>query len=96
MPPAPRAVRFASRIDLDQEPNSLATALARRRAAGSPILDLTASNPTQVGLRYPEAEILAALAAPARWPTPDRGPARAAISATTRRAASRRRRRTCC
>lgn len=33
--------------------NALSEALARRRAAGKPILDLTVSNPTEVGLEYP-------------------------------------------
>lgn len=34
------------------------------RAAGTPLIDLTASNPTNIGLRYPEREILEALAQP--------------------------------
>ncbi len=77
--------RFASRIDVDLAPNALAAALAARRAAGARVLDLTSSNPTRAGLRYPEAEILAALASPealAYQPDP-RGlaAARAAISA---------------
>jgi alanine-synthesizing transaminase len=77
--------RFASRIDVDLAPNALAAALAARRDAGARILDLTSSNPTRAGLRYPEAEILAALASPAALayqPDP-RGlaSARAAISA---------------
>jgi hypothetical protein len=77
--------RFASRIDVDLTPNALAQALAARRAAGGRILDLTASNPTQVGFAYPETEILAALAAPAalRYEPEPRGlpAARAAVSA---------------
>jgi aspartate/methionine/tyrosine aminotransferase len=84
MPPSPRSVAFASRIDLDQEPNALSLALANRRAAGAQILDLTASNPTQAGLCYPESEILAALAVPAalRYEPEPRGlaPARQAIA----------------
>jgi aspartate/methionine/tyrosine aminotransferase len=39
--------------------------LERRRAGGLSIVDLTASNPTDCGLEYPEAAILAALARPA-------------------------------
>ena len=77
--------RFAARIDPDLAPNPLAAALAARRSAGARILDLTASNPTRVGLSYPQAEILAALASPealAYQPDP-RGllAARSAISA---------------
>ena len=88
MPPAPHVhatPRFASRIDVDLTPNALAQALAERRAAGARVLDLTASNPTQAGFAYPEAEILAALAAPAALryePEPGGLPAaRAAVSA---------------
>jgi aspartate/methionine/tyrosine aminotransferase len=40
----------------------LARMLRERRARGLPVLDLTASNPTQCGFRYDEAGILAALA----------------------------------
>jgi aspartate/methionine/tyrosine aminotransferase len=53
---------FATRLDVDLTPNALTLALERRRAAGARILDLTASNPTQAGIEYPEAEILLALA----------------------------------
>jgi aspartate/methionine/tyrosine aminotransferase len=58
-------LRFASRIDPDLAPNPLAAALAAHRSSGARLLDLTASNPTRVGLRYPQAEILAALDSPA-------------------------------
>lgn len=34
-------------------PNPLAEAVARRRAAGAPLLDLTVTNPTRCGLVYP-------------------------------------------
>jgi len=88
MPPSERTApgpRFASRIDVDLEPNALAAAFAARRAAGGRILDLTTSNPTRAGFAYPEAEILAALASPAalRYEPDPRGlpAARAAISA---------------
>ena len=57
----------------------------QRRAAGARILDLTLSNPTQAGFAYPDAEILAALAAPAllRYEPEPRGlpAARAAVAA---------------
>ena len=43
------------------EETRLACALRERRAAGLPVLDLTASNPTQCGFAYDEAGILAAL-----------------------------------
>ena len=85
MPQAASSPRFASRIDFDLTPNALALALAARRAAGARVLDLTASNPTQAGFTYPEAEILAALAAPAalRYEPEPRGlpAARTAITA---------------
>jgi hypothetical protein len=35
------------------KPNRLAEILAQKRAEGSPVIDLTQSNPTQAGLRYP-------------------------------------------
>lgn len=53
---------FARRTALDLRPNPLAAALARRQR---PFTDLTVSNPTAVGLEYPEKEILAAWALPA-------------------------------
>ena len=54
---------FSTRVPDDRRPNDLAVALARARARG-PLLDLTVSNPTRVGIRYP-ADLLAGLAAPA-------------------------------
>jgi alanine-synthesizing transaminase len=54
-------VRFSARTEWDLEETRLARALRERRAAGLPVLDLTASNPTQCGFRYDEAGILAAL-----------------------------------
>lgn len=55
---------FARRTPDRFEPNALTLALERRRAARAEILDLTVSNPTQVGIEYPEEEIRAALADP--------------------------------
>ena len=52
---------FADRIPGDLSPNRLALAVRRRRASGKPIIDLTESNPTRVGLEYP-ADLLAPLA----------------------------------
>jgi alanine-synthesizing transaminase len=54
-------VRFSARTAWDLEETRLARALRERRAAGLPLLDLTASNPTQCGFTYDEAGILAAL-----------------------------------
>jgi hypothetical protein len=75
---------FATRLDVDPTPNALTLALQRRRAAGGRVFDLTAGNPTQVGIAYPEAEILAELASPAalRYEPDPRGLAqtRAAIT----------------
>jgi alanine-synthesizing transaminase len=51
----------SSRLPDDLTPNSLATTLARVRASGRAILDLTESNPTRVGLPYPP-DLLAPLA----------------------------------
>jgi alanine-synthesizing transaminase len=54
-------VRFSSRTAWDVAETRLARALRERRAAGLPVLDLTASNPTRCGFAYDEAGILAAL-----------------------------------
>lgn len=56
-----RAVRFSARTAWDVEETRLARALRERRTAGLPVLDLTASNPTQCGFHYDEPGILAAL-----------------------------------
>jgi len=50
--------RFSPRSDFSRVPNALAEALARRRASGLPLLDLTDSNPTRVGLPAPDAGLL--------------------------------------
>jgi alanine-synthesizing transaminase len=54
---------FSSRFHWDMRPNRLTQALADKRLAGADILDLTESNPTHAGFRYP-AEIAQALADP--------------------------------
>lgn len=54
-------MRFSMRTDWDVTETRLARALRDRRAGGLPLLDLTASNPTQCGFRYDEPGILAAL-----------------------------------
>ena len=52
---------FASRTNWSLETNRLTRALDEQRKSGREIFDLTASNPTDCGLEYPEQEILAAL-----------------------------------
>ena len=54
---------FSSRLPRHLEPNSLARALARARAAGKALIDLTVTNPTQVGIRYP-ADLFESLSKP--------------------------------
>ncbi|MBI4266251.1 MAG: pyridoxal phosphate-dependent aminotransferase [Acidobacteria bacterium] len=45
---------FSRRLPPHTETNALTLALDRLRAAGAAIVDLTESNPTRVGIRYPE------------------------------------------
>lgn len=52
---------FSQRTHWDTEENPLAEALRRRRAAGLPLIDLTASNPTRCGFRYDSELLLGAL-----------------------------------
>src|ERR1700724_3729947 len=56
---------FAERTNWNLAPNRLSEALARRRASGGPVLDLTASNPTECGFRYDAESIFSALRNPA-------------------------------
>lgn len=44
---------FSRRSTFEERPNRLTALLQAKRAAEAPILDLTESNPTRVGLRYP-------------------------------------------
>lgn len=55
---------FADRTNWNFEPNRLSEALARHRAAGKALLDLTASNPAECGFEYAGGAILEALANP--------------------------------
>ena len=55
---------FASRTHWRLETNRLTRALEEHRKSGKELLDLTASNPTECGLAYPEQEILSALSNP--------------------------------
>lgn len=55
------AWRFSARTAFPLGVNALSVAVARRRAAGAPILDLTISNPTTVGLTAPWSDVSSAL-----------------------------------
>jgi aspartate/methionine/tyrosine aminotransferase len=54
---------MSGRLPVSLAPNAVARAVAARRAKGEPILDLTVSNPTTVGLSYPP-DLLAPLGDP--------------------------------
>ncbi len=56
--------RRSSRLPRDLTPTPLSTVVARARASGRPLADLTQSNPTQAGIAYP-GDMLASLADPA-------------------------------
>ena len=60
-----RTTKFAKRTEWNLAPNRLSEALAQHRAAGKPLLDLTASNPTECGFTYDQGAILDALHNPA-------------------------------
>ncbi len=51
----------SSRLPSSLEPNALSLAVQAKRRRGAPVVDLTESNPTRVGLSYPE-DLLAPLA----------------------------------
>lgn len=53
---------FSARARLESTPNRLTEVIGHRRASGSRLIDLTASNPTSCGLDYPHARIGEALA----------------------------------
>ena len=55
---------FSKRTDWKLTPNRFTMAQREIQASGTKLLDLTASNPTRVGLRYDAESILSALAAP--------------------------------
>ena len=55
---------FAQRTNWKLEQNRLSEALERHRASGKPLLDLTASNPTDCGFVYDEVAILEPLRNP--------------------------------
>jgi aspartate/methionine/tyrosine aminotransferase len=56
---------FADRTRWNLKSNRWSEALARHRAAGKTLLDLTASNPTECGFEYESERILQALSDPA-------------------------------
>jgi alanine-synthesizing transaminase len=56
---------FASRTNWNLKPNRLAEALARHKAGGRRVLDLSDSNPTECGFHYEAAAIMRALCTPA-------------------------------
>src|SRR5512146_2098835 len=55
---------FSRRTNWKLTKNAYTEALERFRASGRELLDLTASNPTEVGLQYESERLLKALAAP--------------------------------
>ena len=55
---------FSSRLHWDLRPNPLAQLLATKQRQGTPILDLTESNPTRAGFAYPNEALVEALAQP--------------------------------
>jgi aspartate/methionine/tyrosine aminotransferase len=55
---------FSKRTDWKLEENAYTQALRRHRERGTPILDLTVSNPTECGFQYDDAVILSALQNP--------------------------------
>lgn len=57
---------ISSRLPFHAEPNAISVALASLRAAGTPVVDLTESNPTRCGFAYPP-DLLAGLADPGGW-----------------------------
>ncbi len=56
-------MHFSRRVPSDLAPNRFSVALASARTGNAPLLDLTVSNPTAVGLHYPP-DLLAPLASP--------------------------------
>jgi len=76
---------FSRRLPWEQPRNRLALAIEERQARDLPTIDLTETNPTRVGLAYPEeelAELLRRAAAPEYRPHPQGLPeAREALAA---------------
>src|SRR5215470_7224495 len=55
---------FANRTNWNLTANRLSEALARHRASGKALLDLSASNPTECGFQYASHAIMRALCSP--------------------------------
>ncbi|HTG35043.1 MAG TPA: pyridoxal phosphate-dependent aminotransferase [Thermoanaerobaculia bacterium] len=53
----PSALRFSRRLPWEHSKNRLTLAIEERAARGLPTIDLTETNPTRVGLAYPEEEL---------------------------------------
>lgn len=62
---------FSSRLPASLAPNRLTQALARRRAAGRDVIDLTSTNPTTVGLEAAAGALVALAADAGRVYRPD-------------------------
>src|SRR5215210_955409 len=79
---------ISSRLPYNIEQNAMARAIAAKRRSGTPVVDLTETNPTSAGFTYPQ-ELLAPLANPRALeydPQPlGLWPARAAVAADFRR-----------
>ena len=74
---------FSDRTKWNLAANRLSEALARHRASGKPLLDLTASNPTECGFAYPPSILSALVNSEALTYSPDPHglePARRAVS----------------
>jgi len=52
-----QTARFSNRMQWQQPPNRVTLAVEERTARGLPVIDLTETNPTRVGLSYPEEEL---------------------------------------
>lgn len=81
---------FSRRSRFPRAPNRWAALREELRRAGRPLLDLTISNPTAVGIPYPEEELREALAPPevARYEPEPFGPAAAREAVAARYAAA--------
>lgn len=55
---------FSRRTNWSLTPNRYSVAIHAKRASGATLLDLTASNPTTIGLRFESERVLAALSMP--------------------------------
>jgi aspartate/methionine/tyrosine aminotransferase len=55
--PPVQATRFSNRLQWQQPSNRVTLAVEERTARGLPVIDLTETNPTRVGLSYPEEEL---------------------------------------